>query len=391
MAQKIRLGVIGSGGRGVIAKWAQDNPALQVEVVACCDVKDSALEQNKEWYGAGVRLTRDYRELLKFPEVDVVIVSSPDYCHEEQALAALEARKPVYLEKPMAITVAGCDRLLVAARRLGVLLFVGHNMRYMNIFRKMKQLIDAGAIGEVKAVWCRHFISYGGDAYFCDWHSERRNTTGLLLQKGAHDLDVIHWLSGRYARKVTAFGSLSVYDRQPRRREGEPAQQKGWNQNDHRYPPTAVGGFSANIDVEDQNMVLMELGDGVMGAYLQCHFTPDACRNYTVIGTEGRLENIGDGPDDPIFLWNRRCDDHYRMIGDQVFRGDPAPAGGAHGGADVTIMEEFLQLVRGECRTPTATMESARMAVAVGCKATESLRSGGCPLEVPPLPETEQA
>lgn len=56
----------------------------------------------------------------------------------------------------------------------------------------MKELIDAGAIGEVKTIWCRHFVGNGGDYYFKDWHAERKNTTSLLLQKGAHDIDVIH-------------------------------------------------------------------------------------------------------------------------------------------------------------------------------------------------------
>ena len=50
---------------------------------------------------------------------------------------------------------------------------VGFNMRYMNIFRVMKEIIESGAIGEIKAVWVRHFVGYGGDFYYHDWHATR--------------------------------------------------------------------------------------------------------------------------------------------------------------------------------------------------------------------------
>ena len=61
-------------------------------------------------------------------------------------------------------------------------------------------------IGEIQSVWCRHFISYGS-CYFRHWCAERKNCTGLLFQKGAHDIDVIHWLANGYARWMVAMGN----------------------------------------------------------------------------------------------------------------------------------------------------------------------------------------
>ncbi|MHC4200123.1 MAG: Gfo/Idh/MocA family protein, partial [Planctomycetota bacterium] len=165
--EDLRIGVIGSGGRGGLARHAH-KPGEGSRVV--CDVNEKALARNREWYGEDVLTTKDHRELLSV-EPDAVFVCSPDFLHEEHALAALEAGAAVYLEKPMTITIDGCDRVLAKARERGARLFVGHNMRYMTIFRKMKSLIDEGAIGEVKSAWCRHFVSYGGDAFFRDWHS----------------------------------------------------------------------------------------------------------------------------------------------------------------------------------------------------------------------------
>lgn len=372
----LRIGVIGAMGRGALARLAH-RPGKGSRVVACCDVREEGRDVCREWYGQEVIFTHDYRELLATP-LDAVFVCSPDYLHEEHTVTALSCGCFVYCEKPLAITIRGCDRILRVNQRVGRRLFVGHNMRYMNTFRKMKALIAADAIGDVKSAWCRHFISYGGDAYFRDWHSERRHTTGLLLQKGAHDLDILHWLTGARTVRVAAFGNLAVYGSLPRR---SPHELGSSAFNENHWPPLKQSGFSPKIDVEDQNVVILEMEGGVLGAYLQCHFTPDACRNYTLIGTEGRMENYGCREDSPIFIWNRRKDT-YRLIGDEVHYGDPVGRGG-HGGADPLIVQDFLRFVR-TGKSDGASPEDARMAVAVGYQATMSLRQGGRPKPIPP-------
>ena len=374
----LRLGVIGSGGRGHIARFAH-NPENDVRVVACCDVSDKALAKNKEDYGNDIVTTTDVDTLIA-QDIDAVFVCTPDFLHEEHAIACLDAGLSVYVEKPLAISIEGCDRVLEAAERSNGKLFVGHNMRYMSIIRKMKQLIDDDVIGEVKSVWCRHFISYGGDAYFRDWHSERKYANGLLLQKGAHDIDVMHWLSGANTKRVAAFGNLSVYDKCQRRSEEE-GYKTSWHV--ENWPPLEQGGFSPTINVEDQNTVIMEMENGVLGSYLQCHFSPDSCRNYTVIGTKGRLENMGDAPNSPIMVWNQRTDS-YDLVGHEVHRGQTAaPSPFGHGGSDTVIVQEFVDYLQGKINETTATPLAARNSVAVGCKATESLRNGGGALDVP--------
>jgi len=376
---ELRIGVIGSGGRGSLAAHAH-RPAEGVRLVAGADVVPAAREAFRARYGPEAFVTDDYRELLARGDVDAVFVTSPDYCHEEHAVAALSAGKHVYLEKPMAITTAGCDRILQAARRAGVKLYLGHNMRHMSFVRKMKELIDAGAIGEPKVGWCRHFVSYGGDAYFKDWHAERARSTGLLLQKGAHDIDVLHWLCGGYSRRVTGMGGLTLYDRITDRHAPNERGDAGWHV--EHWPPLSQKGLNPVIDVEDVSMMLMELDNGVFASYQQCHYAPDGWRNYTVIGTEGRVENFGDCPGDcEIVLWDRRCG--YKARGDRTF---PIPAvEGGHGGADPSIVAEFVRYVRQGGKVATSPV-AARYSVAAGCAATESIRDGSRPRDVPPLP-----
>jgi len=374
---EIRIGVIGAGGRGGLARLAH-RPDEGIRLVAGCDVSPAARDRFRERMGDDVFVTDDYNELLAREDISAIFVTTPDFLHEEHALAAIAAGKDIYLEKPMAITIDGCDRILAAACDAGVKLYLGHNMRHFSVIEKMKELIDAGAIGEVKVAWCRHFVSYGGDAYFKDWHAERAKSTGLLLQKGAHDIDVIHWLCGGYSQRVTAMGALTLYDTITDRHDtsdgGDPTfRMENW-------PPLSQTGMNPIIDVEDISMMLMQLDNGVLASYQQCHYTPDAWRNYTIIGTEGRIENFNDSGRAMIRLWNQRS--HYNGEGDEQFSFEPEEGG--HGGGDPKIVDEFVRYLKEGGRTATCPV-AARYSVAAGCMATESLRNGSTPMDVPPL------
>jgi predicted dehydrogenase len=375
--KEVRFGVIGVGGRGKLAGLAH-NPDDNTRIVAGADVSEKSLKLFKETHGESVFCTNDYRQLLDAKDIDAVFVTTPDFLHEEHAVAAMEAGKDVYLEKPMAITVDGCDRILRTAQKFKRKLYLGHNMRHMPFVLKMKNMIDSGAIGEVKSAWCRHFVCYGGDAYFKDWHSEKKYSTGLLLQKGAHDIDILHWLCSSYTKKVVALGNLSVYNKVADRRSPNEIGDPTFGST---YPPMTQTQLSPIIDIEDLNMMLMELENGVLCSYQQCHYTPDGWRNYTVIGTEGRVENFGDDPGD-VRIFNTRGG--YSEYGNERFVMPPA-AEGTHGGADPAIIKEFVGFLRDECR-PTTSPIAARNSVAAGFMATLSLRDGGRPLQIPELP-----
>jgi predicted dehydrogenase len=375
----LKIGVIGTGGRGGVARHAH-KIGEGSRVVACCDKVEAALEKGRENYGADVFTTADYHELLA-QDLDAVFVTTPDFLHEEHALAALDAGVAVYLEKPMAITIDGCDRILKRAQEKKLRLYLGHNMRHMAFVLKMKALIDTGAIGEVKTAWCRHFVGHGGDFYFKDWHADRRMSRGLLLQKAAHDIDALHWLCGSYTKRVNAFGKLAVYGEITDRHGDEEPGNASINC-DH-WPPLSQKQLNPIVDVEDLSMLQMEMGNGVLASYQQCHFSPDYWRSYTVIGTEGRIENFGNGEDGTyITLWNRRTG--WNPDGDETFQMDEET--GSHGGADPKIVAEFVRFVREGGAINTSPV-AARYSVATGCRATDSLRSGGVPLEVPALDE----
>lgn len=378
--KEIKLGVFGADRRGSISLLAHQ-PQNGVRVTAACSLSPEKLGAYKERCGEDILITTDYRDVLAQEDIDGVFVCTPDYLHVEHATAALRAGKHVFLEKPMAITIEHCDLIIRTARETGRKLYVGHNMRFFPVMQKMRHLIDSGRIGRVEAIWCRHFISYGGDAYFKDWHSERKYTTGLLLQKGAHDIDIIHWLAGGYTQRVVGMGKLSVYNEVEDRRSGL-SEVVTFNRDN--WPPLRQSGLSPVIDVEDHSMVMMQLNNGVQASYQQCHYTPDDFRNYTIIGTEGRIENYGDysSPEKwaTVHLWNQR--NGYNEHGHEVFR--IPSVDGDHGGADPLMVDDFVSFLR-TGRAQGATPVDARMSVATGVLATESLRMGNLPRDVPPL------
>ena len=376
----IKFGMIGVGGRGEIFYENNHLPEKGFEIVAGADISDKALARFQEKI-PGVRCTHDYREVLAMPEIDAVFIITPDFLHEEMAVAALNAGKHVYLEKPLAITVEGCNNILAAAMKNKCKLYLGHNMRFMPVIQEMKRMIDEGMIGEVQCAWERHFINYGGDAYFHDWHSERRYSTGLLLQKGAHDIDILHWLMGSYTTRVAAMGMLSVYDKCKRRpAEDKEAYPVTENWLKLRYPADAAEDYSAEIDVEDHNMVLMQLANGKQVSYMHCHYTPDSDRNFCFIGTKGKIENHGVGKDARILFWNKRQGN--TLLPDQIVtvRG----LEGTHGGADPLIMANFREYIRGNEKPLTNPVDAMR-AVLVGISAHEAMRDGSLAKTLPEI------
>lgn len=369
---KINIGVIGAGMRSGLAKhWHK--PEENTYVAAVADISNENMDEFKNKVNPNCDTFNDYKELLNREDIDAVAITTPDYLHEEHATAALEAGKHVYCEKPLAITDEGCNKIIETAKKTGNHLMVGFNMRYMPMFQTMKGIVDSGKIGDIKAVWVRHFVGLGGYFYYLDWHAYRENTTSLLLQKGSHDIDIIHWITGAYTEKVSAFGGLDFF--------GDSRPDQIDDQVNSDYDKLEAGdiderAFRKDIDVEDNNVVIMQLENGIKASYLQCHFTPDYHRNYTFIGTKGRMENSE--PDGEVYVKTRKSDS-WEAMSNQVY--NVKDIEGGHGGSDPLICNDFINLIR-YGKQPKATPLDGRMSVATGCAAAESMRSNGKVMKV---------
>jgi predicted dehydrogenase len=375
----LRLGTIGFGARSSLAVHAH-RPGHGSAVTVVADPSPRGKAQARERIGQDVAVVDSVQEMLAEHEVDAVMILAPDFAHAGVAAVTLAAGIPTFCEKPMAITLEDADAMLALAKQQRARLYIGHNMRHMPVIRQLKRIVDSGRIGRVRAIWCRHFVGDGGDFYFKDWHAERAKSNSLLLQKGAHDIDVIHWLAGGFTRRVSGIGDLAVYGDITDRRDNSDRLMRDWYDRG-TWPPSAQTELNPVIDVEDISMLQMTLDNGVLASYQQCHFTPDYWRNYTVIGDAGRIENMGDAGGDQIHIWeSRRSGPGHPDAVEVIERGD-----GGHGGADVALVSEFLRFARDGGSTEVSAI-AAREAVATGVRGAESIRDGGAPKDVPPVP-----
>jgi hypothetical protein len=196
----------------------------------------------------------------------------------------------------------------------------------------------------------------------------------------------MHWLCGGYSALVNALGGLTLFGQITDRigpDERAATLARSWNIG-RRSPTSSSSTPSMSKMSISMNMLL---DNGIYAAYQQCHYTPDYWRNYTFIGTEGRLENIGNGEEGTVIkIWNKRHMGYAEA--DAVV--PTVIKKGSHGGADPEIVNEFFEVVRGNAK-PSTSPVAARYSVAAGCAATESLRNGGKPVEIPRLPAAIEA
>jgi predicted dehydrogenase len=150
-ATRVRIGTIGFGGMGSgDTRYALTVPG--VELVAVSDLYDGRLTRARELHGERIATTRDYREVLARPDVDAVIIATPDHWHARISIDALAAGKHVYCEKPMVRVVGEGKEVIEAQRRSGKVFQVGSQYVSSLVYQKARDLIRAGALGEINLV-----------------------------------------------------------------------------------------------------------------------------------------------------------------------------------------------------------------------------------------------
>ncbi|MED5017514.1 Gfo/Idh/MocA family oxidoreductase [Paenibacillus chibensis] len=199
--QTLRIGIIGCGG---IAN-GKHMPSLakqpQAQMVAFCDIVKERAEKAAADFGVeGAKVYTDFRELLQDESIDVIHVCTPNDSHSEISVASLEAGKHVMCEKPMAKTTAQAKEMVEAAKRTGKKLTIGYQNRYRNDSLYLKELCEAGELGEIYlgkalAIRRRAVPTWG---VFLD---EEKQGGGPLIDIGTHALDLTLWLMDNYKPK----------------------------------------------------------------------------------------------------------------------------------------------------------------------------------------------
>lgn len=199
---RLRIGVIGLGWFGEIHCDAIAG-IPNLDLAALCTRTESRLAEMATKFGVAKTYT-NYADMLADPEIDAVSIVTMWDQHTDPTIAALKAGKHVFLEKPMASTVADCARIMEAAKDAKGILQIGHICRFNPRYRAAKEAIDAGRIGKIVSMSSRRNIPAA-------WTPTILNKIGPIVGDAIHDTDLMLWFTGdrvvsTYAQTVDVRG-----------------------------------------------------------------------------------------------------------------------------------------------------------------------------------------
>lgn len=401
----LTFALAGAGGRGwMFAEWLESNvcPGSVVAIAEPNDKRRAAVARLHSIPDNNQFCT--WEEMLDRPRLaDILLNTTMDKYHREVSVSAMRAGYHMLLEKPMATSLADCVEIDLVRRETGRIVSVCHSLRYHAVYEEVRRIIRSGTIGEVvaldqleavEAIHQSHSFVRG------NWGNEGRSTF-MLLAKSCHDLDIIVDLIDRECVKVHSFGSLYYFrpENQPngapdRCVEGCPVEEScpysalkvyigntAWAQHADfaglspmearkklLTSPYGKCVFKTDNDVVDHQVVSMEFDGGVTATFTMTAFTPWGGRYLRVHGTKGYIEaKVDQRTIDLYEFWEKNK--HSRI--------EIAEEGGAHGGADSSVIKSLMDAVAsgrpGLVRTSTS--ESLR-SHAVVFAAERSRREG---------------
>lgn len=211
MADTLKVGIVGAGGIAQShMKSIQANSDVELAVVM--DVDEGRARAAADTYGG--RATTYFDDLLADADVQAVHICSPHVYHADQATAAAAAGKHVLVEKPMALSVADCDRMIEGCDKAGVVLMVGQVLRHFPAHVKAKQLIKEGAIGEVAHMLRRRYSYFNPGApgvTYPTWYADLAIGGDCILYCfGPHEYDIQLWLADSPVVTVSSQGTTST-------------------------------------------------------------------------------------------------------------------------------------------------------------------------------------
>lgn len=325
---KVRFGVIGIGFFG--EKHVDTLQGLRgVSVGAICTRRQNRLDEVARKYNIPKTYT-DYNDLLADPEIDAVTIVTHASDHLKPTLAALNADKHVFLEKPMALTTFECDQIVEAAKANDKLFMVGHICRFETNYAMAKKEVDAGSIGKILYIHSRRNLS----ALVTDGVLEKISP---ISGDCIHDIDIMQWLICDKVKKV--------------------------------YAATAR---MRNLNNPDIGVVTLHFGQGAI-AVSECVWCLPATSPYQL---DARMEIIGDkgaiyiNDSNPPFVMDNdagryMCDTYYwpKVLGQRV-------------GALKEELEYFTRCIEDGVEPTVITPEESREAVRIVEAAEKSAKTG---------------
>ena len=373
--KQVTLAIVGCGARGAnYGKFALEFPK-RAKVVAIAEPRQAYREIMVSQHN--VQKDRTFQDWQSFFQeakmADAVVIATQDNDHIGPALAAFDKGYDVLLEKPMAPTLEQCETIVRRAKSAGRIFSVCHVLRYTNYTRKIKELIDKGAIGEVVCVQRLEPVGFWHQAHSYvrgNWRNEA-SSSSMLLAKSCHDLDWLRHIVGAPCLSLSSFGSLKHFKTEEAP-EGSAARcldcaveatcpysakkiyldrvaagETEWPALVLHHEPTLASieealrtgpygrcVYRCDNDVVDHQVLACQFAKGRTATFTMTAFTSFRGRNTRIFGTAGEI--CGDGEKIELFDFLSR---QWKEVAT-----DPLPETSlrGHGGGDYGLMDSFI-------------------------------------------------
>jgi len=407
--------VIGAGNRGnVYASYAEKYPN-EMKIVGVAEpiahrrenmAKTHNIPEKYQW--------TTWEHALEIPKfADALIITTPDHLHYAPAMKGMELGYDLLLEKAIAQTWDECRDILHQSKKHGNIVAVCHVLRYTPYFRKMKEIVDSGALGEVVSV--QHLepvnnIHMSHSFVRGNWRNSKESNA-MILTKSCHDTDILRWLVGKPCKRVSSFGSLKFF-----REENAPAgstarctegckaeatcnysamriylEHKAWTGhlaipdtkeetilNALKTGPYGRCVFRCDNDVVDHQVMIMNFEDDITASFNMEAHTSYGGRRTRIFGTKGDI--VGD---EQILTFTKFLDGNQVYVQEKWDVSMGAGIDSGHGGGDFGLAHDFAQAIsRQDESLLTSTIEASMESHLMGFMAEESRLNGGKSMEV---------
>ncbi|MBQ0125213.1 MAG: Gfo/Idh/MocA family oxidoreductase [Clostridiales bacterium] len=259
--EKVRFGIIGVGNIGIVhAKNLLTGKVENGVLGAVCDINPAKFEALKQYEGGDkVPTFSDYKEMYASGLIDVAIVAVPHYSHPQMTMDALDAGLHVITEKPAGVYTKQVKEMNAAAEKSDKLFGIMFNQRTNCVYRKMREFVKNGAIGDIKRInwiittWYRPQSYYDSGAWRATWKEEGG---GVLFNQCPHQLDLLQWITGMMPARVRSFCHFGK-----------------WH----------------DIEVEDDVTVYMEYPNGATGVFVTSTADAPGTNRFEILGDKGKL------------------------------------------------------------------------------------------------------
>jgi len=397
--------VLGAGNRGnVYASYAEKFPD-ELKIVGVAE----PIEYRRKRFAERYQIAEKYQwvtwehalQIDKF--ADALIITTPDNLHYGPAMGGLALNYDLLLEKAIAQTWEECNDILQLSKKNSRIVAICHVLRYTSYFRKLKEIISSGSLGELVSI--QHFepvehVHMSHSFVRGNWRNTKESNP-MLLSKSCHDLDILRWLINKPCRRISSFGSLKHFKSEnapegsaKRCTDGckveaecpysalriylrDKKHLRHLQITDHedksilaalKKGPYGRCVYHCDNDVVDHQVVSMEFEDQITTSFSMEAFTSYGGRRTRVMGTMGDV--VGD--------MNTLTVTDFRTGKKSVWDASKLkkPISG-HGGGDYGLVHDFVQAVsRQDPALLTSTIDASMESHLMGFKAEESRLSG---------------